>query len=50
MHGGAAGSGAQSGNCNALKHGHWTAAAADERRHLRQLLRLMRNDLPASDG
>ncbi len=34
MHGGAAGSGAQPGNTNALKHGFYSAAAKAERREL----------------
>jgi glucans biosynthesis protein len=32
MHGAAAGSGAQAGNRNALKHGYWSEAEAAERR------------------
>jgi glucans biosynthesis protein len=32
MHGGAAGSGAQTRNRNALKHGYWSEAEAAERR------------------
>ena len=47
MHGGAAGSGAQPGNRNALRHGYWTTAAAADRRHLRQMLNMMRDDLAA---
>jgi glucans biosynthesis protein len=39
MHGGAAGSGAPQGNHNALKHGHYTKAAIEERRALRKLIR-----------
>ena len=38
MHGGAAGSGAPSGNQNALKHGMYTREARDERRWLRNLM------------
>ena len=38
MHGGAAGSGAPSGNQNALKHGMYTRDARDERRWLRDLM------------
>ena len=47
MHGGAAGSGGRPGNRNALRHGYWTAAAVADRRHLRQLLNMMRDDLAA---
>jgi uncharacterized protein YjcR len=39
MHGGAPGSGAPIGNQNALKHGLYTAAAIEERRQLRALIR-----------
>ncbi len=39
MHGGAAGSGAPKGNKNALKHGHYTREAIEQRRALRQLMR-----------
>jgi uncharacterized protein YjcR len=39
MHGGAPGSGAPKGNQNALKHGCYTAAAIEERRQLRKLIR-----------
>ena len=42
MHGGAAGSGGQPGNRNALRHGHYTAGAIAERRALRALLRQVR--------
>jgi glucans biosynthesis protein len=42
MHGGAAGSGAQPGNRNALKHGQYTVAAVARRRELRILLRAVR--------
>jgi hypothetical protein len=42
MHGGAPGSGAPRGNKNALKHGHHTREAIEERRHLRTLLRQAR--------
>jgi hypothetical protein len=38
MHGGAPGSGAPQGNKNALKLGHYTRAAIEERRRLRELL------------
>jgi glucans biosynthesis protein len=38
MHGGARGSGAPSGNRNALKHGLYTRAAMAERRGLRMLI------------
>jgi uncharacterized protein YjcR len=39
MHGGAPGSGAPTGNQNALKHGLYTKAEIEERRQLRTLLR-----------
>ena len=39
MHGGAPGSGAPTGNQNALKHGLYTKAAIEERGQLRALLR-----------
>jgi uncharacterized protein YjcR len=39
MHGGAAGSGAQKGNKNALTHGLYTHDALEERRQLMQLMR-----------
>jgi hypothetical protein len=42
MHGGAAGSGGQFGNRNALRHGRYTAGAIAERRALRELLRRAR--------
>lgn len=42
MHGGAEGSGAPIGNRNALKHGHYTAAALAERRVMRDLIRQCR--------
>ena len=38
MHGGAAGSGAQQGNQNALKHGLYTKEMLEERRELMQLI------------
>ena len=38
MHGGAAGSGGQAGNRNALKHGMRTAEVAGLRRRVRELL------------
>jgi coenzyme F420-reducing hydrogenase gamma subunit len=38
MHGGKS-TGAPRGNKNALKHGHYTAKAVAERRHVRELLR-----------
>jgi hypothetical protein len=40
MHGGAPGSGAPLGNRNAFKHGHYTQAAYDVRRRVRDLARL----------
>jgi hypothetical protein len=42
MHGGARGSGAQPGNRNALRHGHYSQEASAGRAQLRELLRLMR--------
>ena len=39
MHGGAMGSGAPTGNRNALKHGRYTKAAIAERRTLNRLMR-----------
>ena len=39
LHGGAAGSGAPTGNQNALKHGLYTEEALALRKHVRQLLR-----------
>jgi hypothetical protein len=42
MHGGALGSGGQSGNRNALKHGRYTAEAMALQRHVRGLLRAAR--------
>lgn len=39
MHGGAEGSGAQDGNCNALRHGGFTREALEELRRLRKLIR-----------
>jgi hypothetical protein len=39
MHGGALGSGATSGNRNALKHGRYSAESITLRRHIRDLLR-----------
>ena len=45
MHGGAAGSGAPIGNTNALRHGHYTAAAIARRRQLSELIRRARATL-----
>jgi glucans biosynthesis protein len=42
MHGGAAGSGGQPGNRNALRHGCYTAEALALRRQVRGLLRAAR--------
>ncbi|WP_083875710.1 HGGxSTG domain-containing protein [Caenispirillum salinarum] len=42
MHGGAPGSGAPLGNQNARKHGRYSAAAKEERRLVRSLIREMR--------
>jgi hypothetical protein len=39
MHGGAAGSGAQPGNRNALKHGRYTRELIEFRRMVRELAR-----------
>jgi hypothetical protein len=39
MHGGAAGSGAQAGNKNALKHGRYTRELIEFRRAVRELAR-----------
>ena len=39
MHGGAVGSGAPTGNVNALKHGMYTRAAVEDLRALRRLMR-----------
>ena len=39
MHGGAAGSGAQADNRNALKHGRYTDEMLEFRRSVRELLR-----------
>lgn len=39
MHGGAEGSGAPKGNKNALKHGHYTKEAIEERRALGRIIR-----------
>jgi uncharacterized protein YjcR len=45
MHGGASGSGAPSGNKNALRHGHYTAEAIARRRELSELIRMARDTL-----
>ena len=37
MHGGGAGSGAQKGNRNALKHGRYTAELVELRQYVREL-------------
>jgi hypothetical protein len=42
MHGGASGSGAPRGNKNAMKNGHYTRDAFEERRQLRALLKQSR--------
>lgn len=42
MHGGAAGSGAQPGNRNALRHGRYTVEAVNQRKVLRALIRYSR--------
>jgi uncharacterized protein YjcR len=42
MHGGAFGSGAPRGNKNALKHGHYTHEAIEERTRNRELVRQAR--------
>jgi hypothetical protein len=41
MHGGAKGSGAPRGNRNALKHGIYTREFVEERRDLREMVRLV---------
>lgn len=43
MHGGAAGSGGQVGNRNALRHGRYTADEINRRKVLRALIRFSRN-------
>jgi uncharacterized protein YjcR len=45
MHGGASGSGAPTGNKNALRHGHYTAEAIARRRELSELIRMTRDTL-----
>ena len=45
MHGGAAGSGAQKGNLNALKHGVYTKEMLEERAELTQLMQETRATL-----
>jgi hypothetical protein len=47
MHGGAKGSGAPRGNCNALKHGAYTKPAFERRARMRDLLRQARELLRA---
>ena len=42
MHGGSAGSGAQAGNSNALKHGCFTAEALEMRKTVAELVRMAR--------
>ena len=42
MHGCAVGSGAPTGNANALKHGRYTAEAIARRRQLSELIRMAR--------
>lgn len=49
MHGGKA-PGAAKGNRNAFKHGHYTAEAIAERRHLMALLRGMKGLVEQVDG
>lgn len=49
MHGGAAGSGAPTGNKNALRHGHYTAEAIARRRGLAELIRQSRATLAELD-
>ena len=41
-HGGAAGSGGQPGNTNALRHGHYTREAIERRRYIAELIRAAR--------
>ncbi|HEY1749223.1 MAG TPA: HGGxSTG domain-containing protein [Xanthobacteraceae bacterium] len=50
MHGGAAGSGAQPDNKNALKHGRYTSEAFAERQHLRNLLQQARALIKTING
>jgi hypothetical protein len=45
MHGGADGSGAQRDNCNAYRHGEFTADAIARRRELSELIRMARATL-----
>lgn len=49
MHGGASGSGAQIGNKNALRHGHYTAEAIARRRELAELIRMARASIAELD-
>ncbi len=50
LHGGAKGSGAQPGNRNAFRHGHYSAAAIAERRRIRALIRALRAGLTRRKG
>jgi len=50
MHGGADGSGAPVGNCNALKHGHFTREAIAERKRIREFLKMAKEDLRKFEG
>jgi hypothetical protein len=47
MHGGGERSGSQPGNCNALKHGRYTAEAIIQRREVAALIRACRDRLGA---
>jgi hypothetical protein len=49
MHGGARGSGAQPGNQNALKHGHYTAESLAFRRSIRDVFREVRELIDVVD-
>jgi hypothetical protein len=50
MHGGAVGSGAPTGNTNALKHGRYTAEAIARRRQLSELIRMARVTPSSKNG
>jgi uncharacterized protein YjcR len=50
MHGGAQGSGAPIGNCNAIKHGFYTQEAIAERKKTKELIQQMKNSLTQFGG